>query len=69
MSKNIGLVWLRDDFRLNKNLSLIEATKNHHQVLSYKDGFPTYGNNFANNYKFSNHLVFPNRDKNQFQNK
>ena len=35
MSKNIGLVWLRDDFRLNKNLALIEATKNHHQVLAF----------------------------------
>ena len=35
MSKNTGLVWLRDDFRLNKNLALIEATKNHNQVLAF----------------------------------
>ena len=27
-TKNIGLFWLRDDFRINKNDGLIEATKN-----------------------------------------
>ena len=27
MSKNIGLFWLRDDFRLKRNLALAEATK------------------------------------------
>ncbi len=35
MLKNIGLVWLKDDFRLNKNLALIEATKNHNQVVAF----------------------------------
>ena len=35
MSKNIGLVWLKDDFRLNKNFALIEATKNHNQVVAF----------------------------------
>ena len=33
MKKNIGLFWLKDDFRINKNLGLIEATKKHDQVL------------------------------------
>ena len=27
MIKNIGLVWLRDDFRLNKNLALLKLQK------------------------------------------
>ena len=35
MLKNIGLVWLKDDFRLKKNLALIEATKNHKQVVAF----------------------------------
>ena len=35
MSKNIGLVWIKDDFRLQKNLALIEATKNHDQVVAF----------------------------------
>ena len=35
MIKNIGLVWLKDDFRLNKNSALIEATKNHDQVCAF----------------------------------
>ena len=35
MVKNIGLVWLKDDFRLKKNLALIEATKNHDQVVAF----------------------------------
>ena len=35
MTKNIGLVWLRDDFRLKKNLALVEATKNHNQVVAF----------------------------------
>ena len=35
MKKNIGLVWLKDDFRLKKNLALIEATKNHNQVVAF----------------------------------
>ncbi len=35
MSKNLGLVWLKDDFRLKKNYALIEATKNHDQVVVF----------------------------------
>ena len=35
MTKNIGLVWFKDDFRLNKNLALIEATKKHDQVMCF----------------------------------
>ena len=35
MSKNIGLVWIKDDFRLQKNLALIEATKSHDQVVAF----------------------------------
>ncbi len=35
MAKNIGLVWLKDDFRLKKNLALIEATRNHKQVVVF----------------------------------
>ena len=34
MVKNIGLVWLKDDFRL-KNLALAEATKNHSHVVAF----------------------------------
>ena len=32
MKKKIGLVWLKDDFRIIKNFALIEATKKHDQV-------------------------------------
>ena len=35
MSKNIGLFWLKDDFRLKKNLALVEATKNHDHVVAF----------------------------------
>ncbi|MDC0903716.1 deoxyribodipyrimidine photo-lyase [Pelagibacteraceae bacterium] len=35
MSKKIGLFWLRDDFRINKNLGLYEATKNHDEVVVF----------------------------------
>ena len=35
MSKKIGLFWLRDDFRINKNYALIEATRNHDQVVVF----------------------------------
>ena len=35
MDKKIGLFWLRDDFRLTKNDGLIEATKNHDQVVVF----------------------------------
>jgi deoxyribodipyrimidine photo-lyase len=35
MDKKIGLFWLRDDFRVTKNDGLIEATKNHEQVVVF----------------------------------
>ena len=35
MDKKIGLFWLRDDFRITKNLGLYEATKNHNQVVVF----------------------------------
>ncbi len=35
MDKKIGLFWLRDDFRFAKNNGLIEATKNHDQVVVF----------------------------------
>ncbi len=35
MDKKIGLFWLRDDFRLIKNNGLIEATRNHDQVVVF----------------------------------
>ena len=35
MVKNIGLVWLKDDFRIKKNHALIEATKNHNHVVDF----------------------------------
>ncbi len=35
MDKNIGLVWLKDDFRIKRNSALIEATKNHTQVVAF----------------------------------
>ena len=35
MNKEIGLFWLRDDFRFAKNNGLIEATLNHDQVVVF----------------------------------
>ena len=35
MAKNIGLFWLKDDFRLKKNSALIEATQKHEQVVVF----------------------------------
>ena len=35
MNKKIGLFWLRDDFRITKNNGLIEATRNHDQVVVF----------------------------------
>ena len=35
MDKKIGLFWLRNDFRIRKNLGLAEATKNHDQVVVF----------------------------------
>ena len=33
MKKKIGIFWLRDDFRIAKNLALAYATKNHNRVV------------------------------------
>ena len=33
-NKNIGIVWIRDDFRIKRNIALYEATKNHDQVVA-----------------------------------
>ena len=35
MNKNIGLFWLRDDFRITKNYGLYEATKSHTEVVVF----------------------------------
>ena len=35
MSNKVGLFWLRDDFRIKRNLGLYEATKNHDEVLVF----------------------------------
>ena len=35
MGKKIGLFWLKEDFRLKKNLALINATKKHDQVVAF----------------------------------
>ena len=35
MCKNIGLFWLKDDFRFKRNFGLIEAIKNHQQVVVF----------------------------------
>ena len=35
MEKNIGLVWLKDDFRLKKNFALIEASQKHSRVVAF----------------------------------
>ncbi len=35
MSKHIGLFWLKEDFRIKKNLALLEATKNHDYVVAF----------------------------------
>ena len=35
MIKKIGLFWLRDDFRILNNEGLIEATKNHDEVVVF----------------------------------
>ena len=33
MEKNVGIFWLREDFRLKKNFALSHATKNHKNVV------------------------------------
>ncbi len=35
MIEKIGLVWLKDDFRLKRNSALINATKNHKHVVAF----------------------------------
>ena len=35
MDKKTGLFWLRDDFRISKNNGLMEATRNHDQVVVF----------------------------------
>ena len=35
MNKNTGLVWLKEDFRLNRNNALADATKNHNNVVVF----------------------------------
>jgi len=35
MKKKLGLFWLREDFRLTKNIALYAATKNHEQVVVF----------------------------------
>ena len=35
MDKKIGLFWLRDDFRFEKNYGLIEATSKHNKVVVF----------------------------------
>jgi deoxyribodipyrimidine photo-lyase len=57
MNKKIGLFWLRDDFRIAKNNGLIEATRNHDQVVVfylYKKS--TYNNQEAQKWWLSKSL-------------
>ena len=58
MNKKIGLFWLRDDFRITKNNGLIEATRNHDQVVVFylykKD---TYKNQEAQKWWLSKSLL------------
>ena len=35
MNKKIGLFWLRDDFRISRNNGLVEASRNHDQVVAF----------------------------------
>ena len=35
MDKKIGLFWLRDDFRISRNNGLVEASRNHDQVVVF----------------------------------
>ena len=35
MDDKTGLFWLKDDFRIKKNLALIEASKNHQHVVAF----------------------------------
>ena len=58
MKKKIGLFWLRDDFRITKNLGLAEASKNHNEVVVfylYKKS--TYNNQEAQKWWLSKSLL------------
>ena len=58
MDKKIGLFWLRDDFRITKNIGLIEAVRNHDQVVVfylYKKS--TYKNQEAQKWWLSKSLL------------
>ena len=35
MKNNIGLFWLKEDFRVKKNLGLSAASKNHEKVVVF----------------------------------
>ena len=35
MNQNVGLVWLKDDFRIKKNHAIVEATKKHDHVVAF----------------------------------
>jgi deoxyribodipyrimidine photo-lyase len=57
MKKKIGLFWLRDDFRITKNLGLYEATKNHdHVVVFYLYKKASYQNQEAQKWWLSKSL-------------
>tara|TARA_B100001248_G_scaffold156273_1_gene117627 strand:- start:2527 stop:3930 length:1404 start_codon:yes stop_codon:yes gene_type:complete len=65
MSKKIGLFWLRDDFRLSKNDGLIEATRNHDQVVVfYLYKKITYNNREAQKWWLSKSLLNFKKDLN-----
>ena len=58
MDKKIGLFWLRDDFRINKNNGLMEATRNHeHVVVFYLYKKSTYNNQEAQKWWLSKSLL------------
>ena len=58
MNKKIGLFWLRDDFRTIKNFGLIEATRNHEQVVAfYLYKKETYKNQEAQKWWLSKSLL------------
>ena len=57
MDKKIGLFWLRDDFRINKNKGLIEATRHHdHVVVFYLYKQDAYSNQEAQKWWLSKSL-------------
>ena len=58
MGKNIGLFWLRDDFRIKKNLGLHEASRNHDEVVVfYLYKKLTYNNQEAQKWWLTKSLV------------